>query len=55
MDVKVILNWKTVAALGASVIGTILVIKLDADKAEKVSAHVVDAAKDFAIASNSNR
>ena len=55
MDVKVILDWKTVAALGVSVIGTILVIKLDADSTEKVSAHAVDAVKEFAIATSSNR
>ncbi len=55
MDVKVVLDWKTVAALGASVAGVILVVKLDDDAAEKVSTHVVDAAKDLAIAGNSNR
>ena len=55
MDVKVILDWKTVAALGASVIGAILALKLDAESAETVSTHAVDAAKKFAIATNSNR
>ena len=55
MDVKVVLDWKTVAALGASVAGVILVVKLDGDAAETVSTHVVDAAKELAIAGNSNR
>ena len=55
MNVKVVLDWKTVAALGASVAGVILVVKLDGDAAETVSTHVVDAAKELAIAGNSNR
>lgn len=55
MDVKVILDCKTVAALGASVIGTILVFKLDAESVEIVSNHAVDAVKEFVIAANSNR
>lgn len=55
MDVKVILDWKTVAVLGASVIGVVLAFKLDAKSAETVSTHAVDTVKEFAIAANSNR
>ena len=55
MDVKVILDWKTVAALGASVFSIILAVKLDAESAETVSTHTVDAVKELAIANNSNR
>ena len=54
MDVKVILDWKTVAALGASVVSIILALKLDGESAETVSIHSVDAVKEFAIA-KSNR
>lgn len=55
MSVTVNIDWKTVAALGASVIGTILVVKLDPNSAEAVSTKVVDAVKEFAIAIDSNR
>ena len=55
MSVTVNIDWKTVAALGASVIGTILVVKLDPNSAEAVSTKVVDAVKEFAIATDSNR
>lgn len=55
MDVKVVLDWKTVAALGASVLSIILAVKLSAESAETVSTHIVDAAKELAIAGNSNR
>lgn len=55
MDVKVILDWKTVAALGASVVAIIFAVKMDAESAETVSTHAVDAVKEFAIAKDSNR
>ena len=54
MDVKVILDWKTVAALGGSVATIILALKLDGKSAETVSIHSVDAVKELAIA-KSNR
>lgn len=55
MDLKVVLDWKSFAALGASVVAAILAIKLDSDAAERVSTHAVDAGKELAVAGNSNR
>ena len=55
MDVKVTLDWKTVAALGASVVAIIFAVKMDAESAETVSTHAVDAVKEFAIAKIGNR
>ncbi len=54
MDVKVVLDWKSFLALGGSAVAVILACKIDADAAERVSAHVVDAGKELMIASNSN-
>ena len=55
MDVKVVFNWKTAAALGASACGIVLVVKLDAKSAETVSTRAVDAIKELAIANIGNR
>lgn len=54
MDVKVVFDWKSFLALGSSVVAVVLVSKLDADAAERVSTHAVDAVKELAIARNSN-
>ena len=55
MDVKVVLDWKSFLALGGSAVAVIFALKLDADAAERVSTHAVDAGKELAVASNSNR
>lgn len=55
MDVKVVLDWKSILALGVSVAAVILACKLDADAAERVSTYAVDAGKELTIARNSNR
>lgn len=54
MDVKVVLDWKSFLALGGSAVAVILAYKLDADAAERVSTHAVDAGKELVVASNSN-
>lgn len=54
MDIKVVLDWKSFLALGGSVVAVILAYKLDADAAERVSTHAVDAGKELVIAGNSN-
>ena len=55
MKLLVVLDWKTVAALGAAICGTILATKLDPSAAERVSTHAVDACKECAVAANSSR
>ena len=42
--------WKEILALGAVVSSIILVVKIDAESAEKVSIKVVDACKEYAVA-----
>lgn len=55
MDVKVVIDWKSILALGVSSAAVILALKLDSDASERVSTHAVDAGKELAIAANSNR
>lgn len=55
MEVKVVLDWKTVVALGTSVVATIFAIKMDAESAGTVFTHAVEAVKELAIANNGNR
>lgn len=50
MNVTVNVGWKVVLALGAVVVSTILVSKMDANAAERVSVHAIDAIKDAEIA-----
>ena len=54
MNYTVLIDWKFVVALGASVVGIIFAVKMDADAAERVSTHVVDACKEYAVAGNSD-
>jgi len=49
------IDWKFVVSLGVVVIGTIFAVKMDADAAERVSTHAVDACKEYAIAGNFDR
>lgn len=55
MNLNVIIDWKFVVALGTAVVGTIFAVKMDTDAVERVSTHVVDACKEYAIAGNSDR
>lgn len=55
MSFNVTNDWKFVVALGAATVGTIFAVKMDASAAERVSAHAVDACKEYAIAVNGNR
>lgn len=55
MNLNVTIDWKFVVALGTVVVGTIFAMKMDADAAERVSTHAVDACKEYAIAGNSDR
>ena len=53
MNYTVLIDWKFVVALGATAVGIIFAVKMDADTAERVSTHVVDALKEHAVAGNS--
>ena len=55
MNLNVTIDWKFVVALGTAVAGTIFAVKMDAEAAERVSIHAIDACKDYAIAGNSDR
>lgn len=50
MNVTVNIGWKFILALGAVIVPSILAIKLDADAAERVSIHAIDATRDTEIA-----
>ena len=53
MNCSVIVDWKSIAALGGSIATIFLLWKLDASAVERVSIHVIDAAKEAATARNS--
>lgn len=38
-----IFNWKSIAALGLSVVGIIFALKMDSNQATEVSIHAIDA------------
>ena len=54
MNYTVLIDWKFVVALGASAVGIIFAVKMDAGAAERVSTYVVDACKEYAVAGNSD-
>lgn len=53
MNLNVIIDWKFVVALGASVVGSIFAVKMDASATERVSIHAIDAYKDYVAAATS--
>lgn len=55
MNFNVTIDWKFVVALGVAAVGVIFSVKMDGAAAERVSTHVVDACKEYAIAGNSDR
>ena len=50
MNLTVLIDWKFVVALGTTAVGIIFAAKMDASAAERVSTHLVDAYKEYAIA-----
>lgn len=52
MEMKVILDWKSFAALGAATIGIIFAVKMDPSAAKEVSMNIIDAAKECNMASS---
>lgn len=55
MNLTVTIDWKFVVALGTSAVAVIFASKIDSDAAERALTHLVDAAKDCAIAGNGGR
>ena len=53
MSCTIIFDWKSLAALGVTAIGLILVIR-DPDAAKEALVHVSDAVKEYAIACQGN-
>ena len=54
MNLTINIDWKFIVALGATTVGIIFAVKMDASAAERVSTHVADAYKEYAIAGNGN-
>ena len=54
MNVTVNIGWRFVLALGAVIVPTIFAIKMDADAAERVSVHAIDAFREAEIAIHRN-
>lgn len=52
MNSTITIDWKFIAALGASATAIIFAIKMDSEAVENVSTHIADACRDYAIASN---
>ena len=50
MNVRFIVNWKFVAALGGSVAAIVAIARMDQQSIEKVSIHAVDSAKELVAA-----
>ena len=53
MDVKVIIDYKVVLALGVIAVGTIFALRMEPDAIKEVSIYAVGAARNRAIASGS--
>ena len=53
MDVKVIIDYKVVLALGVIAVGTIFALRMEPDAIKEVSIYAVDAARNCAIAGGS--
>lgn len=54
MDLKVIFDWKGVAALGVSVALTIVSTKIDGEAAERVLITMINMCKGLMVASDGN-
>ncbi len=52
MNSTITIDWKFIAALGASATAIIFTLKMDSEGVENVSTHIADACRDYAIASN---
>lgn len=55
MDFKVVIDWKSLAVLGGTLIASILVTRLDDEAVESVTTQIVEAVKEYAIVTKGNR
>ena len=53
MDVKVIIDYKVVLALGAIAVGTIFALRMEPDAIKEVSIYAIGTARNRAMASGS--
>lgn len=54
MDVKVIIDYRVVLALGVVAVGTIFALRMEPDAIKELSIHAVGAARNLAIANDSS-
>lgn len=54
MNFSVAIDWKLVAAIGATAVGIIFAVKMESAVVERVSTHIADACKEYAVAVNGN-
>ena len=52
MEQKVLFDWKSCVALGATVVGIILVVRMPEEAVEAAFNHLVDATKGMSIVCN---
>ena len=55
MTCTIQIDWKFVAALGASAVALVLTCKVDSSTSQEVLTHAVDACKDCIIASSNTQ
>lgn len=53
MDVKVMIDYRAVLALGVVVVGTIFAMRMDPDAIKQISIHMIDVARNLANTSDS--
>lgn len=53
MDVKVIIDYNVVLALGVVVVGTVFAMRMSPEAIKEVSIQAIDTARNLAISSNS--
>ncbi len=55
MNFTILIDWKFIIALGASAVGITFAVKMDPAAIERVSVHMTDAWKEYAVAGNGSR
>lgn len=54
MNFSVIIDWKTFAVIGATVVGVCLINKMDSPAIERMTSHISNDVKECVIEVNSN-
>ena len=55
MNVNVTIDWKFIAALGATTVGIIFAVKMNPSAVEQVATHAVDACKGLSLVRSNRR